>query len=238
MTAVGIVLGVVILVAGFRALQIARNRRRYAIQEIPGFLSEAECDHLIERATPLIRESKVVHEGVRGSSHEARRSGTAFLDQAGDAVLHQIKSRIAELTGTRLAQQERTQITHYLEGEGYGPHFDSLRASKLETGPPGDRLCTVILYLNDDYEGGATRFARIARRVRPEKGKAVYFQNLLSDGKDWDPLALHTGETVRSGEKWISNQWIRERDRNPTVAQGGRGSGVRGGGKRRKHGKR
>jgi hypothetical protein len=79
----------------------------------------------------------------------------------------------------------------------------------------------------------------VAPHSSPETGKAVYFRNLLSDGKDWDPLALHTGETVRSGEKWISNQWIRERDRQPGAGHGGRGgSSGRGQGKRRNRGKR
>ena len=91
----------------------------------------------------------------------------------------------------------------------------------------------MILYLNDDYRGGSTFFPHLLRRIRPEKGKALYFHNLRPEAGDWDPLALHTGQRVRSGEKWISNQWIRERDRHPS------GAAARVGGqrKRRKRGR-
>jgi len=204
---------VVALVLGVRFALLRHNRRCYALREVPGFLTDAECDHLIERARPLMQESAVVQEGRRGAQDEVRRSGTAFLDQKGDLVVQGIKRRIAELTGTRVEQQERIQITHYRAGERYGSHFDSLAASGLESGPGGDRITTVILYLNDDYRGGATRFPRIGRRVRPERGKAIVFGNLTADGERWEPLSVHEGEPVQDGEKWLSNQWIRQRQR-------------------------
>jgi len=197
-----------------------RGRRRYAFHEHPGFLSDEECAHLIERARPCLQESAVIRGGQRGARDGRRTSGSAFLDPSGDRVVQRIKRRIAELTGTRVEQQERIQVTHY--GERFAPHLDSLVAAGRDPGEAGDRICTVILYLNDDYEGGATRFPRIGRRVRPEKGKAVVFPNLTADGSRPDPLALHAGEPVRRGEKWLSNQWIRRANRWPAGRPGRR----------------
>lgn len=220
----GIVIAAAILVGlgtaglGIRWLWILRNRRRYAVRELPGFLSDAECQHLIERARPRLQQSTVIRGGRRGAMGSERTSGTAFLDQAGDPIVQRIKRRIAEATNTRVEQQERIQVTHYAAGEHFVRHSDSLVASGIDTGGAGDRLCTVILYLNDDYSGGATRFPRIARRIRPSKGKAVVFRNLTADGSRWTPLALHCGEPVRRGEKWLSNQWIRQNDRWPVAA--------------------
>lgn len=215
---------------GARWLRVARSRRRYALHEHPEFLSDAECAHLIERARPCLQESAVIRGGQRGARDARRTSGSAFLDQAGDRVVQRIKRRIADLTDTRVEQQERIQVTHYGEGERFAPHLDSLVAAGRDPGEAGDRICTVILYLNDDYEGGSTLFPRIRRRVRPEKGKAVVFANLTPDGSRAEPLSLHSGEAVRRGEKWLSNQWIRQGSR--WSAADGRG-GSRGARRRR-----
>lgn len=209
--------------AGGHRLRALWRRRRYVVREHPGFLSDEECAHLIERARPRLQHSAVIQGGHRGTLDTRRTSGSAFLDQAGDRIVQDIKGRIAALTNTRLEQQERIQVTHYAAGERFARHLDSLQASGRDTGQAGDRICTVILYLNDDYEGGATRFPRIARRVRPEKGKAVVFGNLTPDGSRADPLALHSGEPVRRGEKWLANQWIRKGARWPGARTGGRG---------------
>jgi prolyl 4-hydroxylase len=211
------------LIVAVRVLSTWRARRRYAIRELPGFLSDAECDHLIERARPLLRQSAIVDQGQRGVIDTQRSSGSAFLDQSGDPVLQEIKRRIAEITDTRVDQQERIQVTHYHPRESYAPHFDALGASGLDTGEAGDRIWTVIIYLNDDFAGGETVFPRIARRVRPEKGKALVFTNLMPDAARHDPLSLHAGARVREGEKWLSNQWIRQHRRHPVTTGAQRG---------------
>lgn len=201
-----------------RGLWIARNRRRFSVSELPGFLSDAECAHLIDKASPRMRASKVAFAGQRGDDHLDRTSSTAFLDQQGDRIIRDIKLRIAEAVGLPVENQERIQITHYLENQRYDLHHDALRAAQIDPGEAGDRMFTAILYLNDGYQGGATWFPRIRRRVRPEKGKAVVFRNMKEGGRLVERLSLHAGEPVRGGEKWISNQWIRQHRRQPPAS--------------------
>ena len=210
------------LVVGVRGFLVWRARTAYPIREVPGFLSDDECAHLIEIARPRLRQSTIVSDGERGTLDTQRKSGSAFLDQSGDRVVQGVKRRIAELTDTPIENQERLQVTHYHPGERYAPHFDALGASGLDTDEAGDRTWTVILYLNDDYAGGATVFPRLMRRVRPEKGKAVVFRNLTPDGARHDPLAIHAGAAVSDGEKWLSNQWIRQRRRHGGAKTGQR----------------
>lgn len=78
----------------------------------------------------------------------------------------------------------------------------------------GTRFATLLLYLNDDMEGGHTSFpmwrnAETSKQleVRPEKGKAVLFYNLLPDG-NYDELSMHAALPVKEGEKWLANLWI------------------------------
>ncbi len=205
-----------------RVALVLHARRRYPIRELPGFLSDEECAHLIEVAQPRLRQSTIVSDGERGTLDTQRKSGSAFLDQAGDRIIQAVKRRIAAATDTPVENQERLQVTHYHEGERYAPHFDALGASGLDTGAAGDRVWTVILYLNDDYTGGATVFPRLRRKIQPSKGKAVVFRNLTSDCARHDPLAIHAGAAVHGGEKWLSNQWIRERRRHRPPAGGQR----------------
>ena len=209
-----LLLGVAAALVALFALQavlLARRRARYPVREIPGFLSDEECAHLVARAEPLLRRSKVVAQGRVGLGDAGRRSATAFVDHAGDAIIEGIKQRVAALTGTDFAQQEPIQVTYYDDGQFYERHFDSLCANGADAGAAGDRVYTVIFYLNDDYRGGATYFPAIRRRVRPERGKAVLFGNLNPARSAFEPLSIHAGERVRGGEKWLSNQWIRER---------------------------
>ncbi len=225
----------VLVVAGWLAM-LARNRKRFVVQEFPEFLSDHECAHLIARAQPLLRMSTAASEGAAGGHHLDRDSSTAFLDQAGDKITHAVKLRIAELTDTPIENQERIQITHYRNRQRYDDHYDSLRAVRLDPGQAGDRYCTVIMYLNDDYEGGGTYFPRIRRKVEPAKGKAVLFHNLSADGSRYDRLSLHRGEVVLDGEKWLSNQWIRQNRRHAAPAKKRGATGAKRNSKRRSKG--
>ncbi len=44
-------------------------------------------------------------------------------------------------------------------------------------------------------------------KVKPAKGTAVLFYNLLEDGNG-DDLALHAALPVVEGEKWLANFWV------------------------------
>lgn len=69
------------------------------------------------------------------------------------------------------------------------------------------RFATILFYLNDDMKGGETSFPRWvnaetseALKVKPERGKAILFYNLLPDG-NYDERSLHAALPVLEGEK-------------------------------------
>jgi prolyl 4-hydroxylase len=194
---------------GVYALRIRLNRRRYRVREFPEFLTPEECDHIIERARPVMEESKVIsrRRGNEKKKSFVRTSESGYLPHERDPVIRSVKKRIGELAGHPVENQEKLQVTHYFPFTFYSPHFDALIKFKPEA---GNRICTVIVYLNDDFTGGDTNFPRVGLRIRPEKGKAVLFSNLSEDGKGPNRLAVHEAKIVHSGEKWILNQWIRE----------------------------
>jgi prolyl 4-hydroxylase len=67
-----------------------------------------------------------------------------------------------------------------------------------------------MIYLNDVEEGGGTRFRRLEKTIMPEKGKAVVWNNLNSDGSV-NPYTIHHGMKVRAGVKYVITKWFRER---------------------------
>jgi hypothetical protein len=59
--------------------------------------------------------------------------------------------------------------------------------------PTVTSLLTVLVYLNDDFEGGQTRFMeQLDEVVEPERGAAVLFQHKIR----------HEGCEVRRGKKY------------------------------------
>jgi len=74
----------------------------------------------------------------------------------------------------------------------------------------GQRIATVLIYLNEDYAGGETAFPKLGLNFRGATGDALFFTNVDRSGRA-DPLTLHAGTPPTSGEKWVLSQWIRDR---------------------------
>ena len=70
-------------------------------------------------------------------------------------------------------------------------------------------MITTIIYLNEEYHGGETLFAKTGLKVRGRKGDALVFVSSLPNG-DLDPLSEHAGLPVTSGTKYLASRWIRE----------------------------
>ena len=83
------------------------------------------------------------------------------------------------------------------------------------SGHPQSRLITLLIYLTDQASpraGGETAFPKGGEdgrgfKVRPQKGTAVLFYNLLEDGNG-DDKALHAAMPCVEGEKMLANFWV------------------------------
>ena len=98
------------------------------------------------------------------------------------------------------------------------PHFDSFdyetEDGKKYWEPGGQRMITVIAYLNDVEEGGETGFPKLDINIPTKIGDVVVFHNTLLDDAAThpkiNPRSLHGGMHVIKGEKWMVNLWFRE----------------------------
>ena len=171
-------------------------------------LSGEECRELIALARPKMAQSTVVDRlKFDGVVHHARTSTGTFFDLCENDLVARIDKRLAAIVGWPVSHGEGLQILRYQVGGQYRPHFDyfppSDAASPAHLAQGGQRIGTVIVYLNDVEDGGETIFPEIGLSIVPRRGNAVYFGYCNSRGQV-DPLTLHGGAAVRRGEKWIA----------------------------------
>ncbi len=182
---------------------------------LDNFMTHAECDELCELSKGTLTKSSVVDDATgKHVSHEHRTSMGTYFTLGQNALVRKIEARIGEITNTPVVNGEGIQILNYIGGGEYRPHFDYFPDSeggRVHMRQGGQRIITVIMYLNDVLAGGTTIFPKINLNVFPKKGSALYFSYFNSSGQI-DPATLHGGSPVIEGEKWIATKWIRERE--------------------------
>lgn len=182
---------------------------------LEGLLSEAECDKLIQLTHGRMKSSEVVDRQSGGSyQSNVRRSEGCHFNRGENAVVQRIEQRIAALTGIAVDCGEPLQMLHYGVGGEYLAHQDYFDpadpGSQVLTRVGGQRVATLVIYLNNVAEGGDTNFPELELSVRPKKGSAVYFEYMNAAGQ-LDSRCLHAGTPVGKGEKWIATKWLRQR---------------------------
>ncbi len=170
--------------------------------------------HLIDRARRLIEPSKVLTRDGTVSRKAIRTSGEMnFLPEMRDITIWHLEQRLHQAAGIPSENGEPLIVLHYTPGTEYKPHYDYFdpadpgHARGLRHG--GQRIVTMLSYLNPVAAGGATAFPELDLTVPPEPGMVLEFCN-TADDSSIDPRTLHAGLPVEEGEKWLATRWIRE----------------------------
>jgi prolyl 4-hydroxylase len=178
------------------------------------FMSPEECEHLIALSAEKCQRSGVVDpETGKTIILPARSSEGCYFQRGENTFIEQLDERISALMNWPVDHGEGIQILHYSNGGEYKPHFDYFpvdqkgSATHLATG--GQRVATLVMYLNNVEAGGETVFPEFGLKVTPRQGSAVYFAYFNSCGQV-DPATLHGGAPVTAGEKWIATKWMRQ----------------------------
>ena len=145
-------------------------------------------------------------------AHQSRTSDGTYLPTACTPLVARIEQRIADLVGWPLEQAEPLQVLHYGPGAEYLPHYDYFdpdgpgAEAALRHG--GQRVATLVTYLNTPLSGGATTFPDAGLEFAAVQGNAVFFSY---DRAHPSSRTLHAGAPVIAGEKWVLTRWFRER---------------------------
>jgi prolyl 4-hydroxylase len=178
-------------------------------------LSADECEAMIERSRDRLQPSTTVNPDTGTFDVIPNRTSRGIWFQRGeDEFIARLEARFASLMNAPVENGEGLQVLHYEIGQEYRPHFDYFppgqAGSNVHLASGGQRVATLIVYLSDVEAGGQTIFPEIGLSVAPNRGGAVYFHYLNGAGQV-DPMTLHGGAPVVSGEKWIMTKWVRER---------------------------
>lgn len=179
------------------------------------FLSDAECDSIIESGKNSLRRSTVVDANSSNNLLDDRRSslGTFITKKREPAAASKLRSLAEQVTGIPQKNGEDLQLLYYSIGAEYQPHFDFFdprtSGGAFHYNRGGQRVATLVAYLNTPISGGETIFPKAGVKVVPIKGSAVLFYNVNKQNRP-DPNSLHGGAPVLAGEKWIVTLWMRE----------------------------
>ena len=177
-------------------------------------LSHEECDALIAAAAPRMARSLTVATQTGGEEvNDDRTSDGMFFQRGESPLLLAIEERIAKLLNWPIENGEGLQVLHYRPGAEYKPHYDYF--DPAEPGTPsilrrgGQRVGTLVIYLNTPERGGGTTFPDVHIEIAPQRGNAVFFSY---ERPHPSTRTLHGGAPVIAGDKWIATKWLRERE--------------------------
>jgi prolyl 4-hydroxylase len=178
-------------------------------------LTTFECAEIANAAREHLMPSFIVDQDGRHSMNDIRTSHEFRLRPAfRNGVIDTIERRMADWSHFPLAHGELPLVLRYEHEQSFEQHFDYFIPERFGRGEGpmaegGQRVATQLVYLNESFEGGETRFDRAELLVRPRRGLCMMFHNVGPD-HNVDPLTRHTGVAVRAGVKWLLSRWIRE----------------------------
>lgn len=195
-----------------REVQLLSAMHNPRVIVLGGLLSAAECDALIALAEPrMARSETVVYETGGNEVNPSRTSEGMFFSRGENPVCARVEARIAALLRWPVQNGEGLQVLHYRPGAEYKPHHDYFDPSQPGMTPVlqrgGQRVGTVVMYLNTPEGGGATTFPDVGLEVAPIRGNAVFFSY---DRAHPVTRTLHGGAPVQKGDKWVATKWLRE----------------------------
>lgn len=127
------------------------------------------------------------------------------LDDRRSEITQIIKTAFVELADRFLGQAlnwyESPELMRYRPGGLYVDHADSqnMDPDTHQWTKVIDRDLSLLLYLNDDFEGGELFFNHFRYSLRPRAGMAVLFPS--------DNRYMHAAKQVTQGERFVIVSW-------------------------------
>ncbi len=187
-----------------------------AIRVVDKFAAADVCDWIIARAQGRFAPATVFGPSGEGAVKEGDRTNSfAGFDLLNiDLVVLLILDRLAAACGGSPGAMEPPHVLHYAVGQQFASHYDFLDPEVAghvgDLARHGQRTQTLLIYLNEGFEGGETDFPLLDVRFKGGKGDLLIFANADRDGAP-DRRMLHAGLPPTAGEKWVLSQWVRNR---------------------------
>ena len=170
--------------------------KRPLVWTVEDALSANDCAAYIARIESH-RDAEIApivgHDGEPEVDLAVRNNTRVMWDDEAEAnaLLERVASSVPpELLDMKLAgANPRLRLYRYAPGQKHGAHWDTV----VELPDGVKSLLTLVFYLNDGFEGGATDFPELEKNIVPRAGRALLFQHRI----------LHEATPVLSGTKYV-----------------------------------
>lgn len=161
---------------------------------VEGFFTPEECKGFIdfsekqgyEESLIRTREGEVMNKEIRDNDRVIWDN-----PQIAEQIWEMVKDMLpADIDGYEpLGLNERFRFYRYKDGQQFKPHVDgSFRRSETETSK-----ITLLIYLNEDFEGGNTTLVLEGEEIEPKEGMLFLFEHRI----------MHCGRPVTEGTKYV-----------------------------------
>lgn len=163
---------------------------------IDDFLSVDECLSILDKCkTDLTLKPATIMGDVLS---DKRKSSVAFVNNIEDIDLRLkfILKDLIKLKGFDVTGIGSYQFTEYKVGEYYDWHTDSSDTHEMYK----NRFCSIVIQLNDDYEGGHLEVKNDSDTIQLERGSGklcVFYSNML-----------HRVTPVTNGVRYSLVNWV------------------------------
>lgn len=183
------------------------NRPPYGIGIVEGFLPETECADLVRVADAMTgyrftasddNGNRILDPNRATEWVDFRHSQQERLDSL---IRRALEQHVIPQTGFEVEWFEQPELLRYGPGGYYKHHADAYhlvpeqRAWKRVV----DRDVSILIYLNDDFEGGELDFKRLRYTLRPGVGMLVWFPS--------DVRYEHMAKPVITGRRYSLASW-------------------------------
>lgn len=166
-----------------------------------------ECDYIVSRGAPFLKRAQSA-----GADTQGRRTNTTALfgPMQTDVLIQSLDELISRALGAHPVTGDTLALMHYAPGQAFVPSGSpsAVPQATIEQIDRTHLVKTIIVYLNDGYEGGESSFPRLGWRYKGRRGDALMWHVRNADN-EVDPRSIPEGTPPRAGEKFVLSKWIR-----------------------------
>lgn len=170
---------------------IAYVAKQGEVSDLATYVDNADKDKDPSAIKPIVTKDRV-------TSRVELSDKQLTIDKWVANIFHKV---VAKQIKKKIRSYTPPDLMRYSAGGYYKPHADS----ELFDPSVGvwkkvlDRDFSLLLYLNNDYEGGALHFTYFNYTYQPTKGDLLVFPS--------DHLYLHEAQMVKSGLRYVIVSW-------------------------------
>jgi predicted 2-oxoglutarate/Fe(II)-dependent dioxygenase YbiX len=159
------------------------------------FFMPSECDALIDSSEAMGYSEALIRARGQGEvmNKDVRDNDRVIWDDVNmaESLFERVKELLPQdIDGWKPSGlNERFRFYRYKDGQKFRPHVDgAFKRSETELS-----LITLLIYLNEEFEGGTTYLIGINENITPKKGMLLLFDHKI----------LHSGMAVTEGVKYV-----------------------------------